>query len=393
MSNEAKAVGEAALLRQACEKFSARFGRAPVVAACAPGRVNLIGEHVDYCEGFVLPVALPFVTLVVGSHNGTGRCNVLTVLAGDEQLETSFPAPTAYDPLKPGSPAWANYVKGVVANFPGRVNGFDAVIVSDVPMGAGLSSSASVEVAVFTLLEELTGTKVDLVQKAKLCQKAEHEFPGMPCGIMDQYVVTMAKKDHALLIDCRSLEATHIPMVIGDTAILVVNSNVKHQLTGSEYPQRRAQCQEAADRLGKPSLRNATKGDLEELKRQNCDKLVLMRAQHVVEEIYRTEQVAKSLEQMDLNKVGEMFYQSHDSLSSLMEVSCPELDQLVDIMRGAPGVYGARMTGGGFGGCVVALVKKVEVESLKSRILKNYKGTPTFFVCEPCEGARTIPIK
>ncbi|XP_028155988.1 galactokinase-like, partial [Ostrinia furnacalis] len=231
------------------------------------------------------------------------------------------------------------------------------------------------------------------VQKAKLCQKAEHEFPGMPCGIMDQYVVTLARKDHALLIDCRSLEAKHIPINTGDTAILVVNSNVKHQLTGSEYPQRRAQCQEAADKLGLPSLRGATRKDLEELKRQNCDKLVLMRAEHIIDEIHRTEQVAKSLAQMDLDRVGEMFYQSHESLSTLMQVSCPEQDQLVDIMRGAPGVYGARMTGGGFGGCVVALVKKGDVEGLKSKILKNYKGTPTFFVCEPSKGARALAIK
>ncbi|XP_063824709.1 galactokinase-like [Ostrinia nubilalis] len=391
MTNEVTAVGDAALLRRACDTFATRFGRAPAAAACAPGRANLMGDHVDYCEGFVLPVALPFVTVVVGSHNGTGQCNVLS--AGQLSQEASFSAPTPDAPLRPGEPAWANYVKGVVANFPGRVRGFDAVIVSDLPMGSGLSSSASLEVAVFTILEELEGKKVDPVQKAKLCQKAEHEFPGMPCGIMDQYVVTLARKDHALLIDCRSLEAKHIPVNTGDTAILVVNSNVKHQLTGSEYPQRRAQCQEAADKLGLPSLRGATRKDLEELKRQNCDKLVLMRAEHIIDEIHRTEQVAKSLAQMDLDRVGEMFYQSHESLSTLMQVSCPELDQLVDIMRGAPGVYGARMTGGGFGGCVVALVKKGDVEGLKSKILKNYKGSPTFFVCEPSEGARALPIK
>ncbi|CAG9786389.1 unnamed protein product [Diatraea saccharalis] len=223
-------------------------------------------------------------------------------------------------------------------------------------MGSGLSSSASLEVAVFTLLEQLTGAIVHPIQKAKLCQKAEHEFPGMPCGIMDQYIAAMGKKDHALLIDCRSLESTQIPMRIDDTSILVVNSNVKHQLTGSEYPQRRAQCQEAADKLGKPSLRSATIEDLKQLEQLKCDKLVIMRARHVIEEIYRTEEVAKSLIEKDMKTVGDLFFQSHESLSKLMEVSCPELDQLVDIMKGMPGLYGARMTGGGFGGCVIVLV-------------------------------------
>ncbi|PZC86199.1 hypothetical protein B5X24_HaOG211360 [Helicoverpa armigera] len=392
MSNEAIAKGEAVLLKQACDKFVAAFGRKPTVAACAPGRVNLIGEHIDYCEGFVLPVALPFVTLIAGATNNTGECRLVSVLGSGEEVKTEFSAPTASKPLRPGPPAWANYVKGVVANFPGGVSGFNAVIVTDVPMGSGLSSSAAIEVATFTLLEGLTGRTVSPVEKAKLCQKAEHEFPGMPCGIMDQYIVTMGKKDHALLIDCRSLESQQIPMELGDLAVLVTNSNVKHQLTGSEYPTRRAQCQEAADRLGLSSLRGARIEDLEKLKQQNCDKEVLMRAQHVIEEISRTEEVARVMKQKDFKRVGELFYQSHDSLSKLMEVSCPELDQIVDIIRGSPGVYGARMTGGGFGGCVVTLVKKSEIENLKKKILAQYNGTPTFFVSQPSDGARLLKL-
>ncbi|CAH2106743.1 unnamed protein product [Euphydryas editha] len=258
---EAIAKGEEVLLRQACDKFLAVYSRKAVAAAAAPGRVNLIGEHVDYCEGFVLPVALPFLTVVVGAYNNTDYCHVLSILPNGEEAKAIFPATTA-SALKPGEPAWANYVKGVVANFPDKVRGFDVVIVSDVPMGSGVSSSASLEVAFFTFLEALTGTRVELVKKAQLCQKAEHEFPGMPCGIMDQFIVTMGKKDHALLIDCRSLESTHIPMDSTEAVILVVNSNVKHQLTGSEYPQRRAQCQEAANKLKIPSLRSANIQDL-----------------------------------------------------------------------------------------------------------------------------------
>ncbi|CAB3223632.1 unnamed protein product [Arctia plantaginis] len=392
MSNEEIPRGEAALLQKAREKFLATFGRQPTAAAGAPGRLNLIGDHIDYCEGFVLPAALPFLTLVVGASNNSTECNVVSVLSSGEVVSASFPAPTTSTALKPGPPAWTNYVKGVVANFPGEVPGFDAVIVTDVPMGSGLSSSAAVEVSVFSFLEALTGTKVGLVEKAKLCQKAEHEFPGMPCGIMDQYIVTMGKKDHALLIDCRSLEAEQIPLDLGDLAILVTNSNVKHQLTGSEYPQRRAQCQEAADRLGLPSLRGARIEDLEKLKAQNCDDLVLKRARHVIEETRMTVEATKAMKEKDFRRVGELFYQSHESLSHLMEVSCPELDQIVDIMRGVPGVLGARMTGGGFGGCVVTLVKKSDLDDVKQHVLSQYKGKPTFFVCQPSDGARILKL-
>ncbi|KAG6447092.1 galactokinase [Manduca sexta] len=390
MSNEAVPKGEALLVKQAREKYIATYGRQPTVAACAPGRVNLIGEHIDYCEGFVLPMAIPFLTVVVGGYNNTDECRLLSVLGTGEELQTKFPS-TKKSPLKPEQPGWSNYVKGVVANFPDVVDGFDAVIVSDVPMGAGLSSSASIEVAIFTFLEGLTGVTVGLVEKAKLCQKAEHEFPGMPCGIMDQYIVTMGKREHALLIDCRSLEAEQVPLETDDVALLVINSNVKHQLTGSEYPQRRAQCQEAADKLGLPSLRGAKRDDIEVLKRLGCDELVIKRAQHVIEEISRTEEVGKILGKKDFKRTGELFYQSHDSLSKLMEVSCPELDQLVNILRGATGVYGARMTGGGFGGCAIALVQKSEVGNLKNLILSQYKN-PTFFVCQPTDGARLIKV-
>ncbi|XP_073944991.1 galactokinase-like [Choristoneura fumiferana] len=388
---DAVPAGEAALLRRARDEFAAVFARGATVAAAAPGRVNLMGDHVDYCEGYVLPVALPFLTVMVGAPSNSGTCRVVSVQDSGRQ-EASFPAPTAANPLKPGEPAWANYVKGVVANFPGPVEGFDAVIVSDLPMGAGLSSSASIEVVTFTLLEALSGIRTEPVRKAQLCQKAEHEFPGMPCGIMDQYVVTMAKKDHALLIDCRSLESTQVPIFNSDTAILVINTNVKHQLTGSEYPQRRAQCQAAADILGKPSLRGTTVEQLEDLKQSNCDADVLKRARHVVEEIRRSEEITKYFKTRDWERVGELLYESHESLRNLMEVSCPELDALVEVARATPGVYGARMTGGGFGGSVVVVVKKNSVDDLKKRVLSQYKGNPTFLLAIPSDGARIINI-
>ncbi|OWR49169.1 hypothetical protein KGM_215041 [Danaus plexippus plexippus] len=386
--SEAVPKGEEVLLKEAVSKFVSTYNRKPLAAAAAPGRVNLIGEHVDYCEGFVLPVALPFFTVVVGAYNSTDECMVLSILASGQEVQTSFSS-TESSSLQPGEPGWANYVKGVLANFPEKVKGLDAVIVSDVPMGSGVSSSASLEVAFFTFLEDLTKITVDPVKKAQLCQKAEHDFPGMPCGIMDQFIVTLGKKDHALLIDCRSLESKQVPMKCSDVVLLVVNSSVKHQLTGSEYPQRRAQCQQAADELGKPSLRSATIQDLSKLK---CEELVLKRAKHVVEEITRTELVAQLLERKDYKEVGRLFYQSHESLSKLMEVSCPELDQLVDIMRSSDGVFGARMTGGGFGGCVIALIKKECLASLKSKVRSEYKGNPVFFECEPSDGARILKI-
>ncbi|KAM3964466.1 LOW QUALITY PROTEIN: galactokinase [Aphomia sociella] len=389
MNNEARPLGTAILLRQAFDKFVAAFGCDPTAAARAPGRVNLIGDHIDYCEGFVLPAAIPFETLIVGGYNNTDNCTVLSVLPSKD-VQASFP-PRMTAPPTGSSSDWSNYIKGAVANFPGPVRGFNAVIVSDVPIGAGLSSSAAIEVAVFTFLEALTGKSVDPIEKAKLCQKAEHEFTGMPCGIMDQYIVAR-KKDYALLIDCQSLQATHIPLQLSDCVILVTNSNVKHKLTGSEYPQRRAQCQEAADKLGLPSLRSAKIEDLEKLKLLKCDELVLKRTKHVIEEISRTEEVANRLRQNNLERVGELFYESHESLSKLMEVSCPELDALVDIIRRVPGVLGARMTGGGFGGCVVTLVKKDQVDNLKRVILKEYRDDAIFFTCQANEGARKLSL-
>ncbi|XP_026333030.1 galactokinase-like [Hyposmocoma kahamanoa] len=389
---EAVPKGETVLLHFARDKFVAVFGRSPVAAAAAPSRVNLIGDHIDYCEGFVLPVALPFLTVIAGGYNNTGQCNVMSVLENGDEVKTSFPATTHTTQLKPGEPAWANYIKGVLANFPSEVNGFDAVIVADVPMGAGLSSSASIEVAMFTFLEALTGKHFDPVTKAKLCQKAEHEFPGMPCGIMDQYISAMGRKDHALLIDCRSLESFHIPMDIGEAVVLVTNSNVKHKLTGSEYPQRRAHCEEATKMLGLSSLRDATPGHLEELEKLKADKLVIMRTKHVINEISWTEKVSKALAAQDLALVGELFYKSHDSLSKLMEVSCPESDQIVEVLKTCTGVYGARMTGGGFGGCVVSLVNKKHVEEVKKNIMSHYKGNPTFFICQPSDGARILKL-
>ncbi|XP_052133029.1 galactokinase-like [Frankliniella occidentalis] len=205
------------------------------------------------------------VTLVIGRRSGSDTITLCTDSPDtDGPKRTSFPVPSLAAPLKPGAPKWANYVKGVLAHFPGGCPGFDAVVISSVPLGGGLSSSASLEVATFTFLEALTGRGCQrLADKALVCQKAEHEFAGMPCGIMDQFISVMGKQGNALLIDCRSLESRLVPLEDPELVVLVTNSNVKHELSGSEYPTRRRQCEQAAQALGKKSLRDATVADLQ----------------------------------------------------------------------------------------------------------------------------------
>ncbi|KAK3909424.1 Galactokinase [Frankliniella fusca] len=387
-----QAPGVEELLREGCSLFRERFGGDPEAAGCGPGRVNLIGEHTDYNDGFVLPMALPMVTLVIGRRSGSSTVTLCTGSPdADEPKRTSFPAPTPDAPLKPGAPKWANYVKGVMAHFPGGCPGFDAVVISSVPMGGGLSSSASLEVATFTFLEALTGYTSPLSEKALVCQKAEHEFAGMPCGIMDQFISVMGKQGNALLIDCRSLESRLVPLEDPELVVLVTNSNVKHELSGSEYPTRRRQCEQAAQALGKKSLRDATVADLAALQGR-VPGVVLQRARHVVTEIRRTEEAAKALQDKDYRKFGTLMVESHASLRTDYEVSCPELDQLVSAAVEVEGVLGSRMTGGGFGGCTVTFVYRNAVEKVVNNIKAKYKGNPVFYLCTPSDGARRLKI-
>ncbi|XP_068243428.1 galactokinase-like [Palaemon carinicauda] len=383
------------LVSAAQAAFTENFDGNPSVAVAAPGRVNIIGEHTDYNDGFVFPMALPLVTVVVGKRNDTDVCRVLTLAENvDQPHHVEFQVPSPSHPLKPHKPNWANYVKGVVANFHGPLSGFDAVITTSVPLGGGLSSSASLEVATYTFLEGLMGTKASSLQaKALSCQKAEHEFANMPCGIMDQFISTMGKKGHALLIDCRSLESVLVPLSDPTVTFVITNSNVRHTLTGSEYPTRRRQCQEAAKILGQSSLRDATLADLEKHKSSMMEeKELYYRARHAISEIKRTEEAVSILKKGDYNTFGKMMTESHKSLRNDYEVSCPELDQLVELALAVPGVYGSRMTGGGFGGCTVTLVKQDHVGDFISYIKQNYKGTPTFYVCAPAEGAQELSL-
>ncbi|XP_040885127.1 galactokinase [Toxotes jaculatrix] len=368
-------------------------GEDPQVAVCAPGRVNLIGEHTDYNQGFVLPMALPLVTVVVGSQTSGRDVTVVTATEdADKPWRVDFSLPSDGSPLCPGIPSWANYVKGVIQHYRAPpVPGFRAVIASSVPLGGGLSSSASLEVAFYTFLQQLKPDDGDKVSKALACQQAEHTHAGVPCGIMDQFVSVLGTEGHALLTDCRSLEATSVPLADPDLVILITNSNVKHSLTGSEYPMRRRQCEEAASILGKASLRDATMKDLEEARYKLSD-VTYRRARHVIEEIERTVRAAESLKRGAYKEFGKLMVESHSSLRDLYEVSCKELDELVSAAMEVEGVYGSRMTGGGFGGCTVTLTEARAVDRTILHIKERYSGTPTFYVTTPSEGARVLSL-
>ncbi|XP_058454022.1 galactokinase-like isoform X2 [Malaya genurostris] len=383
------------VVKTSIETFRNTFGTDPDIAACAPGRVNLIGEHVDYNDGYVLPMALPMVTVIVGKKNSTASsCDVQTCFEGiQEQTRAQFDSAN----IARGVPKWLNYVKGVMFNFGRPVPGFNAVINSNVPVGGGLSSSAALEVATITFLEQLTGQKIaKSSDKALICQKAEHTFANMPCGIMDQLISVCGQRNRALLIDCRSLSTTQIPFEAAGLAVLICNSSVKHELSSSEYPARRKQCQEALQLMGLESYRDATERNLDALK--DADEVLMRRARHVITEIKRTVAAADALKANDFQKMGKLMTESHKSLRDDFEVSCHELDILVEATLGAPGVLGTRMTGGGFGGCTVTLLLKESIEDAVKEIDTIYsrkvggKYRARFYLAEPADGARLINL-
>jgi len=377
-------------------QFSDAYGRPPRWIAAAPGRVNVIGEHTDYNDGFVLPMAIERYTVIAAAPSTNGGTSVqLRSTAGNGAVDIDLRQ--RLSPAAKG--AWSNYPLGVIAGFEARgakLSGFDALIHSTVPVGGGLSSSAALEVSTATLLETITGKKLNAVDKALLCQKAEHEFASVPCGIMDQFISVMGKEDHLLLLDCRSRRPELVPMTDPAVALLITNTNVKHELTGGEYARRRAQCEQAAKILGVPSLREAT-GVMLENARGKMDDVVFRRARHVVGEIERTVSAAKFVRASDWPAVGRLMQASHDSLRDDYEVSCRELDAVVEMagsIGAAGGIFGCRMTGGGFGGCTVALVRADAVAAISERVASEYerrtKIKPSLFVSRPADGATVL---
>ncbi|XP_025783317.1 galactokinase [Puma concolor] len=340
------------------------------------GMVGAPNKGLTTSSGLVLPIALELVTVLVGSPRADGLVSLLTTSEdADEPRRLQFPLPTAQRSLEPGTPRWANYVKGVIQHYPAApLPGFSAVVVSSVPLGGGLSSSASLEVATYTFLQQLCPDSGSIAARAQVCQRAEHSFAGVPCGIMDQLIALLGQKGHALLIDCRSLETSLVPLSEPKLAVLVTNSNVRHSLGSSEYPLRRRQCEEVARALGKESLREVQLEELED----------------VVGEIRRTAQAAAALSRGDYRAFGRLMVESHHSLRDDYEVSCPELDQLVEAALSAPGVYGSRMTGGGFGGCTVTLLEAASVPQAMQHIQEQYSGTATFYLSQAADGAKVL---
>ena len=375
------------------KNFQKRSGKIASWIAAAPGRVNLIGEHTDYNDGFVFPMALERYTVIAAAPNGSNK-----IILTSSTAEGAAPIDLS-KPIKRGEPSWANYVKGVIVGFQRlgcKIPGFDAHIESTVPLGGGVSSSAALEVATATLLEAITKKKLTQVQKGLIAQKAEHEFALMPCGIMDQFISVMGKADHVLLLDCQTTKTKQVPMKSKSVAILVINTNVKHELTGSEYPDRRRQCEAAAKALGVKSLRSCTLADVNAAP-SKLTNIEFRRARHVVTEIERTITAAKAFASGNWKLAGDLMYASHGSLRGDYEVSCPELDDVVEIAHGIGlkgGVYGCRMTGGGFGGCCVALVESSQVKAIAAKIAQAYKArtkiTPSLFVSRPSQGATLI---
>jgi galactokinase len=374
------------------EIFPERFPASSAPALCrAPGRVNLIGEHTDYSEGFVLPIAIDLACFIAAS-SPSAEPGQFRVYSEDLLEGSELPASEIPDARPRGT--WIDYVLGVaqqLARSGREVKSSDLLIHSTVPVGSGLSSSAALEVS--TALALGAGS-MDKMELARLCQRAENEFVGMPCGIMDQFVSIFGRENAALLIDCRTLEHRAVPLP-ENVAIIAVNSMVKHELGSSAYRQRVAECAEAVQFIrvshsGVKTLRDATLGMLDAA----MGDVAMRRARHVISEDNRVLEFAEGAASDDLKRMGELFVASHRSLQHDYEVSCAELDFLVDTAITLPGVYGARMTGGGFGGCTVNLVDPAAADSFGREISARYKDRYNIdakvFECRPSAGAGPV---
>ncbi len=368
-------------------RFRERYGSVPRVFQ-APGRVNLIGEHTDYNEGFVFPMAIGFTTRVAAAPRAGRR-----IQAFSENFQTAHTC----DLDAPGPPqgSWGDYLTGVAVLLQrGGANlcGADLLIESDVPIGAGLSSSAALEVALALALAGMSGAQVDRLSLARLCQQAEHEFAGARCGLMDQFTACFAREGHALCLDCRTLEYEADPLPPG-VAVVLCNSMVKHELAAGEYNHRRRDCEAAAAELGVRALRDVTPARLAQEDGRLAPRL-LRRARHVVTENQRVQRAATALRRGDAAGFGALMFASHESLRADFEVSCAELDTLVDLARRAPGVLGARMTGGGFGGCTVNLVEagraSAFAEFMRAGYLRATGIEPAIYLCQAAAGAGEV---
>lgn len=378
-------------------QFEDHYGTPATMLVAAPARVNLIGEHIDYCDGFVLPLAIDRHIMMAAVANGSSQANFTSLMLPDEKVTIMLDEqPTV------GKPSWANVIRGVFDGFKNKdfwpLPGFDALVHSNVPLGAGLSSSAALEVSTATLVETMLGIEINPKNKALLCQAAEHKFAGVPCGIMDQFASVFGKKDHMVLIDCRSEEAQVIPFADDSVEIIIADTCVKHALTDGSYANRRKQTEIGLEILGKESWRDVSMDDLLEAQ-GNMNEQTFRRCRHVVSEIDRTQRAALALAHGKTEEVGELMAASHKSLRDDFEVSCKELDVMVEAawdIGEAGGVLGSRMTGGGFGGSTVTIVRKENVDEVIQKMNQVYQEKtgiqPYIFATTAVDGAHAIDL-
>jgi galactokinase len=374
--------------------FRARYGTEPRLFR-APGRVNLIGEHTDYNDGFVLPMAIDRETMVAAAAR-----NDRLVRAYSLELDAAAEFDLDY-PGRKQRGSWLDYVEGVAQALESRglrLRGADLLLDSDVPIGAGLSSSAALEVAVGLAMATISSADVDQVVLAHAGQQAEHEYVGIKCGIMDQFTAALGRAGHALLIDCRTLQTSYIPLDTSRACITICNTGVKHALASSEYNARRAECERGVELLREwlpdiCALRDVSVADFQ----RTVDRLpepVRRRCRHVITENARTSAAAHALSTGDTAGMGRLMFGSHDSLRDDFEVSCAELDLLVEIAKSIEGVIGARMTGGGFGGCTVNLVARDALAEFQEKISRAYKQAtnidPAVYISEAGAGAHEM---
>jgi galactokinase len=352
--------------------FQKKFGTTCLIVR-SPGRVNLIGEHTDYNDGFVLPAAIDKAAYVAIAKR-TDKKVVMHATAFNQDFETSL------NEIKTTTLGWPNYILGVIDQIQKtgvEFGGCNLLIYGDIPIGAGLSSSAALECATLFAFNELFGLHLTKIQMAFMAQKAEHDFAGVHCGLMDMFASLFGKKDHVIKLDCRSLEYEYVPLDIKGYKILLLNTNVKHQLSSSEYNTRRIQCEQGITWIQQQeptvnSLRDATIEMLEKYVLPK-DLLIYNRCKYVVEENSRLISACADLKNGDIEALGKQMFATHEGLKSLYEVSCPELDFLVDQVKEHPAVLGARMMGGGFGGCTINIVKEEAIESVVAMLEPLYE--------------------
>jgi len=371
--------------------FAKAFGAPPERIVRAPGRVNLIGEHTDYNDGFVLPMAIDREMLIAARKRDDHRVRMVALDLGGLRSEFSLDAPIEHDDAN----KWSNYLRGVAWALQQRgtaLPGLDMAIHGNVPVASGLSSSAALEVATATTFQTMAGFEMNKVELARLCQQAENEFVGMRSGIMDQFISALAQADHALLIDCRDLSYRNVPLPRG-AAIVVCDTMKRRGLVDSEYNRRRAECEEAAKRLGVKALRDASLESFARLEKE-LPPNVAKRARHVITEDARVLQAVTAAGNNDLDAFGRLMNESHESLRDDYAVSCAELDTMVEIARQQPGCLGARLTGAGFGGCTVNLVRESAVDQFAANVAQEYQArvrvAPPIYVCRAMDGAGVV---